>query len=104
MNRPHKPRKITDTNIIRCILMNINEGFSTDADFYSIEENRFQALLDVLIEAKIVNSFSEKVGVSNTSNYCIADMKKYDEWAKADYYGGIRHFVIPLLTMVAEIH
>lgn len=101
MNKPHKARKDSDTTILRCILLNINEHVDTKGAFYGIKEERFSVLLDALVKNGIVGKIKSEKPLS-TKNYGIIDLIKYEEWSRRRFYRDIDKYVIPLINLATE--
>ncbi|MCQ2436206.1 MAG: hypothetical protein MJ101_04805 [Clostridia bacterium] len=95
------PRKNTDVTNSRAILKNINNNFLTTWDTYKIGKEKYASLISVLMKAGLVADDENKE--KPTNEYTIADIDKYKEWDKQDFYKPIKEFVIPLLKMACEI-
>ena len=95
MQRKHIPRTIADTNILRCMLLNINDHFRTSFQDYKIEENRYQSLLAALLDNGIIRRIDSES--CYTDAYSISDIVKYYEWSKSGFYRAIEKYVIPFV-------
>ena len=98
----HKPRKPTDVNIIRSILLNINEHETVCANDYQIERDRFIALVNAVIRCGIVARSAENDAFENTSALCIADPVMFAEWT-SNIYRKIKQFIVPLLSIIPAV-
>lgn len=94
--RKHIPHKFTDVNIIRSILLNINEHIDTDYNDYKISDTRYIAIIKSLIRFGIV-SHTENNTSYNTSELIIADIDLFNKWNKKGFYSTIEKFIIPIL-------
>ena len=94
--RKHIPHKFTDVNIIRSILLNINEHIDTDYNDYKISDTRYIAIIKSLIQFGIV-SHTENNTSYNTSELIIANIDLFNKWSKRGFYSTIEKFIIPIL-------
>lgn len=94
--RKHIPRKFTDVNIIRSILLNINEHIETDYTDYKISETRYIAIIKSLIQFGIVNH-TENSANFNTSELIISNLELFNKWSKNGFYSTIDRFIVPIL-------
>ena len=97
--KKHLPRKGADVNILRCILLNINEHIDTSYEDYKIDSKRFEALMQALIKNGIVYCLDE-TNASSTIGYSIFDIEKYLSWSKSNFYTAIQKYVLPLLPLI----
>ena len=102
MNKPHKARKEKDVHRLRAILLNINDEFQTYSEDYNCEENHFLALLNALEAAGVVSKWSRE-GRLSTSQYCIADIDKFERWKRSEFYTALDKYVIPFVQLGTEI-
>ena len=100
--RKHLPRKKTDTNIMRCILLNINDNTDTTACDYGIDNGRFKALLGALLSRQIIMIYDFSTP-DHTAAYVIYDKEKYERWKQNDFYDSIKKYVLPSVMMGAEV-
>ena len=94
----HKPRKICDTNILRCMLLNINEHYDSTYIDYGIDEQRFNVLMAALTRSGIAVSILDSKPCT-TKDYAIADVEEYYEWSKGGFYRQIEKFILPILNV-----
>ena len=92
----HFPRKITDTNIIRCILLNINDHYSVSWEELKTSEKRFKVMTKALVKNGIISPLRDDA--NTTSDYVISDVSKYIEWSKSDFRRAIEQYILPLLS------
>ena len=92
----HVPRRYSDVNIMRCILLNINEHFDTTCTDYHIKKDRFNALIDALLGSGVI-CVNDNTNRESTIAYDIADIEKYFEWSKSNFYRAIERYVIPFI-------
>lgn len=97
----HKPRKNTDTHVIRCILLNINDHYSSCFQDYAITKSRYVTLLNALEELDLIKQHDDS-GI-NTLNYVIVDITKYEEWSKSGFYKKIDKYVLPLIELTSSV-
>lgn len=97
MKNKHLPRKFTDTNIIRCMLLNINEHLGTNYKDYRISEERYNCMIASLANIGLVG-YGYTTNDLNTENLFIADIPRYNEWSKSNFYRFIESFVLPSLN------
>ena len=98
--RNHKPKKIKDVNILRCILLNVNQHISSYATNYRMEEERFKKLLDALVSNGIIQEIKTEHPFS-TGNYCISNILKYQQWSRSDFYRAVTANIVPLLSILS---
>lgn len=100
--RKHIPRKYTDINVIRCILLNINDKVCTEYTDYKIDNTLYNAMLNALVENGIISLF-DKAQPGITNSYFISDLVKYNEWARKGFYRPISDCIVPLLYFSTEL-
>lgn len=93
----HIPRKISDTNIIRCILLNINDHYSVSWAELRTSKERFKVMTKALVKNGIICPLRKDA--NTTSDYVISDVPKYIEWSKSDFRRAIEQYIIPLLSI-----
>ena len=94
--RKHLPRKKSDVNIIRCILLNINDKIDTVSTDYGIENQQFLLMIDALNQNELIALIPGK-DKNHTSSYIITNSIKFYEWSKSNFYRNIEKYVIPAL-------
>ena len=102
ITRKHIPRKKSDVNIIRCILLNINDKIDTTYQDYEIDNTHFLLMIDALNQNRIVSLIKGK-DKYHTNSYSITDVVKYNEWSKSNFYRHIELYVIPFLEFGTEV-
>lgn len=102
--KKHVPKKDKNTNILRCILLNINENKSTlFFDYKFLTESRYKALVNALLENGIIKPIDNIPENYDTIGFIIADKIKYESWLKSDFYKAIDNYVIPLIKFSTEL-
>ena len=99
--RPCIPRKNTNINNLRAILKKINNRFNTTWEDYKIAESEYIKLISALMKSGIVIEDDDKGKPTNA--YIIADVAKYREWEKRDFYPKIETVVLPLISMAYNL-
>lgn len=95
----HAPKRYSDVNIIRCILLNINEHYDTTYTDYRIKKDRFNALIEALLRVGVI-CVNDTTIRESTIAYNIADIEKYFEWSKSNFYRAIERYVIPFIGVL----
>ncbi len=98
--KKHIPRKNTDTNILRCILLNINEHRDTTFEDYKIEKKRYEILMSALLDNGIIRNIDPQC--YSTLAFVISDIEKYHAWSKSNFYRAIENYVIPLIPILPK--
>ena len=100
--KKHIPKKNSNTNVIRCILLNINERFCTEYTDYSIEKDLFDAMIGALVRNGIISLLDDN-SPEKTDSYYISDVVKYNEWSNKGFYRPINDYIIPILNFGTEL-
>lgn len=97
----HKTTKYTDTTIKRAILLNINEKINTVCSDYKVDEETFEALMESLVDAKIIKKIRNKNG-KQTNDYVISDNEKFEKWSKGNIYKWIEKSTECIFSGIVE--
>lgn len=94
--RIHKARFQKDVNVIRAILLNINDQIKSDHLDQECSEQRYKALVAALMEASVIRKIDGTDELS-TDCFVIADPERFNQWSKSSLYRCIEKYIIPFL-------
>ncbi len=95
------PKKLTDTNILRSMLKNINEQRILRPETFKLSSERFNAYISALNKHGIV-SCTKELPVETSEDLIISDIPQFNEWNRSyDFFNRkINKLIIPILQII----
>ena len=97
----HRPRKNTQVNRLRALLLNINDGIIVTAQDFGISQKEMNSYFDAFVKNGLISLFdSDKPYVS--TSYTITDIDKYNKIVN-NIYLYIEKFIVPIISSILGV-
>lgn len=96
--RKHLPRKFNQVNILRALVLNINDGIDIDPKDFKLSNADIEAFYDSLVRSNFIMQ-KKNTKPYICSSYMILDPIKFEK-IKGNLYCFIEKCVLPCLTIL----